>query len=95
MAQVLVRAFGVEFVIYASGILFLAASRTFDLRPQGAEPEPRLNKLYVVVRGACCQYCCQNDEAAASGRFFRQIYRAFSFDGGEAGIRTLEPGRPD
>ena len=44
LAPVVVRAFGVEFVIYASGILLLlAASRVFDLKHEGVQPEPRIN----------------------------------------------------
>jgi MFS family permease len=54
LAPVLVRAFGVETVIYVAGVLLLlAASRVFDLPPGDSaesEPTPRLGPRFFVHR---------------------------------------------
>jgi hypothetical protein len=49
LAPILVRAFGVETVIYvAGGLLFFAASRVFDLPPHESEPSPKLGPRFLV-----------------------------------------------
>ena len=49
LAPVLVRAFGVETVMYTSGVLLLlAASRVFDLPAHHAEPEARIGPHLLV-----------------------------------------------
>ena len=51
LAPVLVRAFGVEPVLYISGVLLLlAASRVFDLPAHQAEPEARIGRQTFIHR---------------------------------------------
>ncbi|MPZ50623.1 MAG: MFS transporter [Dehalococcoidia bacterium] len=53
LAPILVRAFGVETVIYvAAGLLFLAATRTLDFQPQHAEPDGQLRLSLLRSRAS-------------------------------------------